>query len=104
MPPPHKPSGPLPIGSLHARDFAPMRTQRTLAEAPADSQGYVRFSCLNRDCSRTGKIRLAALQQRFAPGEGLVNILNAVMPKDCPRSAPDPWGSRRCGFCYRDLR
>lgn len=95
-------NGPLPIGSLHSRDFADdLRTQRTLAELPADERGYVRLACLH--CPRVGKISLAKLQERFAPTAGLNNILHAIMPKDCPKSERDAWGIIRCGFCYRDL-
>jgi hypothetical protein len=89
------------MGSLHSRDFAEMRQQVPLSEVPVDAGGYVRFSCTI--CPRTGRIALADLQARFRPREGLVNILNAVAPKDCPKVAPDPWGNHPCGFCYRDL-
>jgi hypothetical protein len=93
--------GPLPIGSLHVRDFAELRRQRPLSELTADEGGFVRFACLK--CPRTGKVRLASLHARFAPTEGLVGILNDLAPKDCPLAGPDPWSSRACGFCYRDL-
>jgi hypothetical protein len=95
-------TGPLPIGALHVRDFAPMRTQRRLAELGADAAGLVRFSCLH--CPRTGEVALADLRARFAPDEGLVNILNTLLPADCPRAARDPSGVVRCGFCYDDLK
>lgn len=78
-----------------------MRTQRTLDTLPADAEGFVRFRCLS--CPRTGKIALAKLQERFAPDAGLVNVLNAIMPPDCPKAGADPWGNHPCGFCYRDL-
>ena len=94
-------NGPLPIGSLHSRDFAPMRTQVPLSALKADAQGYVRFDC--KLCQRTGQIPLADLTARFRPTEGLVNILNAVLPEDCPKSKPDPSGMRPCGFRYRDI-
>lgn len=93
--------GPLPIGSLHVRDFAELRQQRQLSELTADAGGYVRFDC--GGCPRTGKIRLADLQARFRPDAGLVDILNALAPKDCPKARPDPWGHRPCRFQYRDL-
>jgi hypothetical protein len=86
---------------MHARDFGEMREQRTLAELGADDLGYVRFVCAG--CPRTGKVALAKLRERFAPGAGLVNILNTLLPKDCPHAAPDPWGVRSCKFRYRDL-
>ena len=92
---------PLPIGSTHARDYTPTREQRTLAELSADDLGYVRFRCLH--CPRTAKVQLAKLRERFAPGAGLVNVLNAIRPRDCRQAAPDPWGVVHCGFCYRDL-
>jgi hypothetical protein len=86
---------------IHHRDFALDGQQVTLAEAPVDADGLVWFRCLK--CPRTGKVRLARLQARFAPTEGLVNILNALAPKDCPLAGADPWGNHLCGFCYRDL-
>jgi hypothetical protein len=48
-------------------------------------------------------VALAKLRERFAPGAGLVNILNTLLPKDCPNAAPDPWGVRSRKFHYRDL-
>jgi hypothetical protein len=91
---------PLSIGSLHARDFAPLRTQRILADLSPDGQGQVRFGCLS--CERTGAVPLAILRVRFAPTEGLVNILNALLPADCRRAARDASGHVGCGFCYGD--
>jgi hypothetical protein len=99
---PHMGNGPLPIGSLHVRDFAPLRTQRRLAELTADARGFVRFSCLH--CPRTGEVALADLRARFRPDEGLVNILNTLLPADCPGAVRDPSGVVRCGFCYSDLK
>jgi hypothetical protein len=90
-----------PIGGTHARDFAAVRQQRTLAELTGDAEGFVRFGCLK--CPRTGKVELAKLRARFAPSEGLVNILNRLAPADCPLAGEDPWGNHPCGFCYRDL-
>jgi hypothetical protein len=93
--------GRTPIGHMHARDFAPMREQRPLSSLTADAGGYVRFAC--RSCQRTGKVKLSALRERFRPNEGLVNILNTLLPKECPKAAPNPWGIRSCKFRYRDL-
>lgn len=90
-----------PIGGTHARDFDSVPMQVPLTNLSADERGYVRFRCMV--CPRTGKIRLSDLHARFKPTDGLVNILNAVRPKDCTKSPPDPWGIVRCGFCYRDL-
>jgi hypothetical protein len=90
-----------PLGGTHARDFADFRQQRTLAELTADPEGYVRFRCLK--CPRTGKVELAKLRERFKPSEGLVNILNTLVPTDCNLAGADPWGNHPCGFCYRDL-
>lgn len=87
--------------TIHHRDFSLHRMQRTLSALTADDQGFVRFACLK--CPRTGKVALAALQARFAPEEGLVNILNTLAPKACALAKADPWGNRACGFCYRDL-
>jgi hypothetical protein len=92
---------PLPIGSLHAREFAPMRTQVPLSELRADGEGDVRFAC--KQCPRTEKIPLVDLQARFQPSEGLVNILNCILPDDCPRAGRNSSGLRECGFHYRDL-
>jgi hypothetical protein len=89
------------IGGMHARDFDDFRQQRPLSDLTADHLGYVRFAC--KRCPRTGRIRLADLRARFPPEAGLVNILNAVMPKDCPGNARDAQGIKRCGFHYRDL-
>jgi len=91
-----------PIGGTHARDFAQLRAQRPLSDLTADEGGYVRFRCMS--CPRTGKVRLSALQERFKPTEGLVGILNTLLPKDCAKREPDPWGNVLCGFCYRDLK
>ena len=90
-----------PIGRMHVRDFAPARTQRPLSDLTADGLGYVRFDC--GGCPRTGKVRLEALKARFAPDTGLVNVLNSILPQDCPLRDPDPSGSRLCRFRYRDL-
>jgi hypothetical protein len=90
-----------PIGGTHARDYRPMREQRPLTDLTADPLGYVRFTCSR--CPRLGKIRLADLQARFAAAAGLVNVLNAVAPRDCPHAKPNPSGTRSCGFRYRDL-
>ena len=89
------------IGGMQARDFDSGQTQALLETVPQDEQGYVRFACMS--CPRTGKVAAAKLRDRFAPTEGLVNILNVLKPKDCPRARPDPWGNHRCGWCYRDL-
>jgi hypothetical protein len=94
-------NGPLPIGSLHVRDFAPLRTQRPLSDLTADADGYIRFACLK--CPRQGKVALAKLRERFQPTEGLVNILNTLAPTDCQHGGVDAWGNHACGFCYRDL-
>jgi len=90
-----------PIGHMHVRDFAPLREQRPLSELTADEGGYVRFVC--RSCPRTGKVKLEALRARFSPDAGLVNILNTLLPADCPEAKPNPWGIRACRFSYRDL-
>jgi hypothetical protein len=95
------PLPPLPIGTLHAGDFVALRQQRPLSELTADRLGYVRFSCSK--CARTGKIRLEALQARFALDVGLVSILSAISPKDCLNAERSPSGLRQCGFHYRDL-
>jgi hypothetical protein len=94
-------NGPMPIGQMHVRDFADLRQQRTLAELPADAEGFVHFRC--RKCPRTEKVELATLQARFRTTEGLVNILNTLAPTDCALAGADPWGNHPCGFCYRDL-
>jgi len=86
---------------MHYRDFRDMREQRPLSELPADAEGFVRFKCLK--CPRTGKVRLARLQERSTPDTWLVTILNTLLPKDCPDAKPNPWKSTPCGFCYRDL-
>lgn len=94
--------GPLPIGSLHVRDFrADLRVQRTLADLTGDDRGDVSFACLK--CPHQGKMALAELRARFRPDAGLVDILNVLMPSGCVKAARDPSGSRACGFCYRDL-
>ena len=90
-----------PLGGTHARDWQPLREQVPLAEAPVDARGFVRFNC--RACPRTGKIALADLKARFAPDAGLVNILNAIRPTDCPGAGFDAVGHNRCGIYYRDL-
>jgi len=97
------PQNRTPIGQMHARDFDTYRQQRSLSELVPDIGGYIRFGCLHGDCQRTGKIPLAVLQARYRPQAGLVDILNALRPKDCPKGKPDPSGSRRCGWCYRGL-
>jgi len=94
-------NGPLPIGSLHVRDFDDFRTQRPLSDLTADESGHVRFACLKCPC--TGKVLLSALHARFRPTDGLVGILNLLAPSDCPLAGADPWGNHPCGFCYRDL-
>jgi hypothetical protein len=91
-----------PIGHMHARDFAPMRTQVPLSDLRADEAGWVRFTC--KRCPRTGKVRLEALKARFSPDEGLVDILNMLLPADCPHAEPNAWDIRSCGWRYRDLR
>ena len=91
-----------PLGGTHARDFDDGRQQVPLSELTGDDLGYVRFDCTR--CPRRGKIRLEALRARFAPAAGLVNILNAVAPKDCPGARHDAQGIKRCGFHYRGLR
>lgn len=91
-----------PLGGMHARDFDACRQQVPLAELTGDHLGYVRFACTR--CPRRGKIRLEALRARFAPDAGLVNVLNAIAPKDCPGAKHDAQGIKRCGFHYRDLR
>ncbi|RAK59879.1 hypothetical protein DJ021_08700 [Phenylobacterium hankyongense] len=87
--------------TIHDRDFSLHRTQRPLAELRADAQGFVRFNCSK--CPRTGKVRLAKLRERFPPTEGLVDILLRLTPTDCEFAERSPWGTRQCGFCYRDL-
>jgi len=90
-----------PIGGTHARDWQPLREQVALANVPVDARGDVRFGC--RRCPHTGKVAAADLRARFAPDAGLVNILNALRPKDCPGAGVDFQGFNRCGFYYRDL-
>jgi hypothetical protein len=94
-------NGPLPIGSTHARDYAPMREQLPLSSLTADESGFVRFKCSK--CPRLEKAPLAKLRERFHPDAGLVNILNAILPTDCPNATPNASGIRSCGFHYRDL-
>jgi hypothetical protein len=86
---------------IHARDFAPMRQQRPLAELPADANGLVWFACSR--CDRTGAIALATLRERYPPQTGLVAILNALAPADCVGAAAGPTGASPCGYYYRDL-
>jgi hypothetical protein len=90
-----------PIGGTHARDFALVREQVPLCELKPDEAGYVRLAC--RACPRTDKIPLADLKARFAPEAGLVNILNAIRPTDCPGAGFNAVGHNRCGIYYRDL-
>lgn len=90
-----------PIGGTHARDFAPLRQQRPLSELRADTAGFVRFACLK--CPRQDRVALAELRGRFHADAGLVDVLNALAPKDCALAQKDPWGNHLCGFCYRDL-
>jgi len=78
-----------------------MRTQVPLSDLQPDAHGYVHFDC--KLCERTAQIPLADLKARFRPTEGLVNILNQLLPQDCPKAHPDPSGIRACGFRYRDL-
>jgi hypothetical protein len=78
-----------------------MREQRPLSDLTADQLGYVRFVCTR--CPRSGKVKLASLQARFRVDAGLVDILNALAPKDCSGAKRNPWGSHSCGFYYRDL-
>jgi hypothetical protein len=87
-----------PIGGMRASDFADLREQRPLSDLRADAGGYVRF-----DCPRAGKLKLETMLTRFRPGAGLVNILNALAPKDCPKTEPNPSGIRSCAWRYRDL-
>jgi hypothetical protein len=96
----HK-GGPLPIGSLHVRDFAELRQQVPLRDLTADEAGLVWFECTA--CPRQESHPLSQMRARFHPDAGLVNILNALKPKDCPKARPDPWGNHPCGFRYRDL-
>jgi hypothetical protein len=90
-----------PIGGTHARDWRPLREQVPLSELRADAAGFVHLDC--RACPRTEKIALADLRARFAPDAGLVNILNAIRPTDCPHAGFDAVGHNRCGIYYRDL-
>lgn len=90
-----------PIGGTHARDWEPLRTQVSLTNVPVDDRGYVRFNC--KTCPHAGEIAVADLRARFAPDAGLVNILNAIRPKDCPGAGADFQGFNRCGIYYRDL-
>jgi hypothetical protein len=90
-----------PIGGTHVRDFDDLRQQRPLSDLRADHLGHVRFACSL--CPRTGEIRLADLRARFPAQAGLVNVLNAVRPADCPHAERDASGTLRCGFHYRDL-
>lgn len=94
-------SGMSQIGQTHARDFGLHRQQVPLAELQADPEGFVRFCC--KVCPHTGKIALVDLRARFAPDAGLVNILNAIRPHDCPGAGLDFQGFNRCGIHYRDL-
>ena len=87
--------------TIHHRAFGLQRTQVTLAELPADAEGFVRFWC--RRCPRTDRIPLATLKARFAPEAGLVNILNAIKPPDCPLAGEDAQGNHPCDYRYRDL-
>lgn len=91
-----------PHDPIHARDFAPMRQQRSLAELTGDSAGWVRLSC--SQCPRQAKVALSDLRQRFAPREGLVNVLNILASERCARTRADASGTSRCGLRYRDLR
>jgi hypothetical protein len=43
------------------------------------------------------------LRARFAQDAGLVNVLNAIRPDDCPGAGVDFQGFNRCGIYYRDL-
>jgi hypothetical protein len=95
-------TGPLPIGSLHVRDFDGLRTQRTLAELKADAHGLVQFRCLK--CPRTEAVPMAVLTARFRATAGLVDILNALAPADCPQAGVDVSGNHPCGFCYGELK
>jgi hypothetical protein len=90
-----------PIGQTHDRDFSLHRQQVPLAELRADAEGFVHFRC--KACPRTDRIALAELKARFAPEAGLVNILNAIRPKDCPGAGVDFQGFNRCGIHYGDL-
>jgi hypothetical protein len=90
-----------PIGGTHARDFDQLQQQTPLAELRADERGFVRFDC--KICPRTGEIALADLRARFALNAGLVGILNAIRPSDCPGAGVDFQGFNRCGYRYRDL-
>ncbi|MGH6909797.1 MAG: hypothetical protein ACREE0_14590 [Phenylobacterium sp.] len=90
-----------PIGETHARDFSLDRQQVRLAELRGDAEGSVRFCC--RVCPHTGEIALDELRARFGPGAGLVNVLNAIRPTDCPGAGVDFQGFNRCGIRYRDL-
>ena len=90
-----------PLGGTHANDWRPVREQVPLAELPADARGFVRFDC--KACPRTHKIAMADLRARFSPDAGLVNILNAIRPKDCPHAGFDAFGHNRCGIYYRAL-
>jgi hypothetical protein len=90
-----------PIGETHSRDFNLDRQQVRLAELQGDADGFVWFCC--KVCPRTDRIALDELRARFTPGAGLVNILNALRPKDCPGAGVDFQGFNRCGIRYRDL-
>ena len=89
-----------PIGGTHARDWQPLREQAPLSALKPDDAGFVHFECVA--CPRTDKIALADLRARFAPDAGLVNILNAIRPTDCPHAGFDAVGHNRCGIYYRD--
>ena len=86
---------------IHHRDFSLHRTQVTLAELPGDAAGLVHLCCGR--CPRTDAIPLARLRAEFAPGAGLVNILNAIRPGNCAFAGVDFQGFNRCGYRYRDL-
>jgi hypothetical protein len=89
------------IGQTHARDFSLYRMQTPLADLRADAQGFVHFCC--KACPRTDRIALDDLRARFAQDAGLVNVLNAIRPDDCPGAGVDFQGFNRCGIYYRDL-
>ncbi|THD56534.1 hypothetical protein [Phenylobacterium sp.] len=90
-----------PPGYMKTRDFAPMRQQVPLSELTGDARGDVWFACTR--CPHAERRALADLRARFAPDAGLVNILNTLRPKDCPKSERNASGIVGCGFHYRDL-